>query len=78
MRAIKFVALGSVVWSLSLLWPEINKVLTVPVAVALVLGLGIVELLFIFDRHSDRGGTDKRDDTHQNHSSCPIPAALPR
>jgi hypothetical protein len=76
MKGLKVVGLGVAIWGLGLLWPEVNLVLTLPVMIGVVLGLGAAALLaYVFDqrldqRHDhDKAGQDPR---------LPIPAPLAR
>jgi hypothetical protein len=46
MKMLKWVGLGLVIWSLSLLWPEINLILTPPVMIGLVLALAALILAY--------------------------------
>jgi hypothetical protein len=45
MKGLKLVGMSVVIWGLSLLWPDVNLVLTPPVMIGVVLGLGATALL---------------------------------
>jgi hypothetical protein len=76
MKAIKLVGLGVVVWGLSLIWPEVNQLLNLPVMLGGVLGLSAVAAAYLllqrveFGRYDDRNG--------QDHRSRPVSAAVSR
>jgi hypothetical protein len=71
MKGLKIVGLGVAIWGLSLLWPEVNLVLTLPVMMGVVLGLGVVTLLacilvqYLDQRHD-------HEETGQDHTSPDI------
>jgi hypothetical protein len=44
-KGLKVVGMSVVIWGLSLLWPEVNLVLTLPIMIGVVLGLGAGALL---------------------------------
>lgn len=75
MKGLKLVGLGIAIWGLSLLWPEINLVLT-PLMIGLVLGLGAITLAYVLVQRLDHGHNG--DSAGQDHPSHPIPVALPR
>jgi hypothetical protein len=55
MKGLKIVGLGVAIWGLSLLWPEVNLVLTPPVMIGVVLGLGAAALLvYVLDQRLDQ------------------------
>ena len=65
-KVLKIIGLGVAIWGLSLLWPEVNLVLTPPVMIGVVLGLGAAELLaYVFDQRLDqRHDHDKAGQDH--------------
>jgi len=68
-KGLKIIGLGVVIWGLSLLWPEVNPVLTPPVMIGVVLGLGVAALLAYvlvqcLDQRPDRDGAGQ---------DCPSP-----
>ena len=73
MKGLKIVGLGIAIWGLSLLWPEINLVLTPPVMIGVVLGLGAAALLACL-----LGRLDQRHDcdgARQDHPSSDTTAS---
>jgi hypothetical protein len=44
-KGLKIVGLGVAIWGLSLLWPDVNLVLTPLAMIGVVLGLGVAALL---------------------------------
>ena len=76
MKVLRFVSVGIFIWGLSLSWPEVYQLLTPPVMIGMILGLGASALAYKivqrFDyRHSDNG-------TNQDHPSRPIPVVMTR
>lgn len=76
MKALRLVGLGIVIWGLSLLWPEVNQVLTPWAMIGMALGLGAVALAYILvqrlgHEHNDGGAG-------QDHRSRPIPVVVTR
>jgi hypothetical protein len=66
MKGLKCVGLAAVIWGLSLLWPDVNLMLTLPVMAGVVLGLGVAALLTcILDQRLDQG--HDRDGAGQDH-----------
>jgi len=68
MKALKIIGLGIAIWGLSLVWPEVNLLLTSPVMIGLGLGLTVLiyNLVYQFGRrHHNSNGP--------NHSSRPSP-----
>jgi hypothetical protein len=76
MKALRLVGLGVVIWGLSLLWPEVNQVLTPWVTIGITLGLGAVALAYLLiprlGREHNDGGAG------QDHRSRPIPVVVTR
>lgn len=70
MRVLRFVGLGIVVWSLSLLWPQVNQLLTLPIVSGIGLGLGTVAFGYIIVRYFDHDQGD--NGASQDHSSRPF------
>lgn len=74
MKGLKIVGLGVVIWGLSLLWPEVNLVLTPPVMIGAVLGLGGAALLArVLVQHFDQ--RHDRDGAGQDHPSSDTSAS---
>jgi len=65
-KGLKFVGMGIVIWGLSLLWPEVNLVLTLPVMIGVVLGLGSAAVLayVLGQRLDQRHDHDKAGQDH--------------
>lgn len=76
MRVLRLVGLGIVIWSLSLLWPQVNQLLTSSVVIGLVFGLGAVTLAYVLVRRFNHDYQD--NGTGQDHSTHPVPAAVTR
>lgn len=75
MRVLRFVGLGIVIWSLSLLWPQVNQ-LTSSVVIGLVFGLGSVTLAYVLVRRFNHDYQD--NSAGQDHSTHPMPATVTR
>ena len=74
LRVLKWIGLGVVIWGLSLLWPEINLVLTPPVMAGLVVVLTALILAYILGYyHSDidQNHCQHLDQDKHKHSSRP-------
>jgi len=54
MKWLKMVGLGIIVWSLSLIWLEVNNLLTVAVMIGLVVGLGGLVLVYVIQKYWER------------------------
>ena len=71
MRVLISISLGIAIWSLSLLWPEINEFPLWPVGVGVILVVGVIAIFFLEEslktRHNGRGS---------NHPSQPIPVTV--
>lgn len=76
MKVLKLAGLGIVIWGLSLLWPEVNQVLTPSVAIGMTLGLGLAALAYVLLQRLDPRHTD--DEAGQDHPSRPIPVVVTR
>jgi hypothetical protein len=71
MKGLKLVGLGAAIWGLSLLWPDVNVLLTPPVMIGVVLGLGVAALLaYVLGQRLDQ--CHDRDETGQDHPSPDI------
>ncbi len=74
LKVLKWMGLGLVIWSLSLVWPEINLILTPPVMAGLALLLATVSLAYVLGYyHSQRDNSQSYQPNRdkQNHSSRP-------
>lgn len=81
MKGLKLVGLGVAIWGLSLLWPEVNLVLTPPVMIGVGLGLGVVVVVaYALDQHLDQCHDQKHKagQDHPSQPTPPTPAALTR
>lgn len=71
MKVGRIIGLGLVIWTLSLIWPELNDWLTQALILKLIVGLGtgllVFDLLEYFGQPHDHHGS-----THP-HDSTPIP-----
>jgi uncharacterized membrane protein len=77
MKGLKFVGLGVAIWGLSLLWPEVNLMLTPPTMMGVVLGLGAAALLvYVLSQLLDQGHDRSSDGAGQVHLSPMIPTVL--
>lgn len=74
MKGLKIIGLGVVIWGLSLLWPEVNPVLTPPVMIGGMLGLGVAALLaYVLVKRLDQ--RPDRDEAGQDHPSSDTSAS---
>ena len=76
MRVLKFIGLGIIVWGLSLLWPQVNQLLTPPIVSGIVLGLGAVAFATVTIRRLDQGLVDTG--SSQDHPTHPRPVTAIR
>jgi len=76
MRVLKFVGLGIVIWSTSLLWPQVNHLLTSSVMIGSVFGMGAVTLAYVLVRRFNHDYQD--NSAGHDHTTRPIPAAAIR
>jgi len=76
MKLLKLAGLGITTWSLSLIWPQVNQVLTPPVMIGIALGLGVLAIGYLLmqrlDFHHDHNSTGQDQPSH------PMPVALTR
>jgi len=76
-KGLKFVGLGVAIWGLSLLWPEVNLILTPPMMMGVVLGLGTAALLvYVLSQLLDQRHDRTSDGAGQVHLSTTIPTVL--
>ena len=75
MKLLKWIGLGISIWAVSLVWPEVNLGLSVPVMVGLVglsgLGLMMVGLLALLEQHLDRGLAQPTSTVHRQVETSP-------
>jgi len=62
MKSLKILSVGLALWGITLLWPEVNLLLTPPAMIALVIGLSAVSFAYFLglrfgqpDGNGDRG-----------------------
>ena len=73
MKVLKVMGLGLGIWGLALLWPDINRLLTGPVMLLLVLTLSTLKLIFVLGRSVGHQQNNKPKGRVQDHPSHPIP-----
>lgn len=73
MKALKIIALGLLIWSLGLLWPELNLLVVLAVVAAAALLVGSVALALLWWQNLD--GTNHSHRGRPHHSSRPVPVA---
>lgn len=74
LHILKWLSLGIAIWSVTLIWPEINLVLTLPVITGLTVALTAIILAYIlgyYHSQVDQSKTPCRDEGKPNHSSRP-------
>ena len=76
MRVLKFVGLGIIIWGLSMVWPQVNQLLTPPIMSGIALGLGAVTFAYVTIRRLDRDQIDTG--TSQDHPTHPMPVTATR
>jgi hypothetical protein len=79
-KGLKIVGLGIAVWGLSLFWPEVNRLLTESALIKVLLGLGVVTLVYVLSQylgrphdHHGRGQDHSSNPTSNNLSPIAIP-----
>jgi hypothetical protein len=75
MKVLRLVSLGVAIWGLSLLWPEVNQILTPRVAIGMTLGLGSLALVYTWAQRIDYHPND--NNAEQDHPSRPTPVIVP-
>lgn len=70
---LKWIALGVTIWSLSLVWPDLNLSLTLPVIAGLVLVLTSIIGAYVLGYYHSQIDWDQRQrpENQQKHSSRP-------
>ena len=76
MKVLRIAGLGVVIWGLSLLWPQANQLLTTPVMIQMLIGLGAMVLVYVLIRRLNYHHND--DNVGQDRPSRPMPVALSR
>lgn len=73
MKVLKIIALGLLIWSLGLLWPELNLTLVLGVVVVAALLAGSIVLALLWRQNLD--GTNHSHRGRPRHSSRPVHVA---
>ena len=67
MKLLRFAGLGIVIWGLSLVWPQVNQILTPTVMMGTILGLGAATLAYLLiqrvNHHDHRGRPAGQDES---------------
>ncbi len=74
LNMLKWLGLGAAIWSLSLLWPEINLILTPSVLAGMIFALATIILAYVlgyYHSQIDQNKVHCRDEGKQKHSSRP-------
>jgi len=83
MKIWKYIGLGVALWSFTLIWPDINRVISEPVLLKLLLGLTGVVLAYLIERHfrqdhnqdeNQRPNHTNTEQHHKYHNSRPVSA----
>ncbi len=76
MKVLKAVSLGIVIWSISLMWPEINRGFTEELMTRLVLTLATITSIYVLMQHLEWYHHLHRG-SGQNHHSQSLPMIVP-
>ncbi|MBI1877936.1 MAG: hypothetical protein HYR94_06875 [Chloroflexi bacterium] len=68
-KILKIIGLGLLIWSLGLLWPEINLTLVLAATLAVALVLGSVALLAFWQQHMNQSSPPS---PKQRHPTRPV------
>ena len=71
MKMLRLAGLGVAIWALSLVWTEVNLILTPSVMVGLILGLAAVAVVYRLSQRRCPEDTDHT--TRHTHPTRPIP-----
>ena len=71
MKMLRLAGLGIAIWALSLVWTEVNLILTPPMMVGLILGLVAVAVVYRLSQRRCPEDTDHT--TRHTHPTRPIP-----
>lgn len=71
LNLLKWLSLGIAIWGITLVWPEINLILTLPVMAGLVLALTAIILVGYYHSRIDQSKAPCRDQGKPKHSSRP-------
>jgi hypothetical protein len=72
-KMLKIIGLGLLIWSLTLLWPELDLALVLVLLVAVVVVVGSVALALLWREHLD--GSNHTHPGRPRQSSRPVPVA---
>jgi hypothetical protein len=73
MKTLKIIGLGLLIWSLGLLWPEMDLALVLAMLVAAVVVVGSVALALLWWQHLD--GSNHTHPGRPRQPSRPVPVA---
>jgi hypothetical protein len=77
MKTLRLIGLGILIWGLSLLWPQVNQLLTPQVMTWVALGLSAAFLAYTLSQRLDYPHHNNK--AGQDHSSRPtMPVVVPR
>jgi hypothetical protein len=76
MKTVKIIAIGLGIWSISLLWPQVNEWLTLEIQLGLALGLSSILLLYEIWKKHHRAHSGRNHPT-TNHTNTGDLASLP-
>lgn len=68
-KVLKIVSLGLIIWSLGLLWPEVNLISVLVGVIAIALVLGLIALLINWQQHINHNSAHP---PKQQHSTRPV------
>ncbi len=71
-NGLRVIGLGLVIWSLSLIWPEVNEILSRSTMLGLVAWLGLGFLLYLLNRPPEQR-PPRNGEARPNCSSRPVP-----
>ena len=73
------IGIGILLWALTLIWPDVNNLLTEPVSAWLLVTLLAAALIYSLAEHQSRNGTGqnhaKKNDNPSTHISRPVSVA---
>lgn len=75
MKVLRAIFLGIAIWSLSLIWPEINQGLTDEIMTRLVLVLATIASIYVLIQHLD--WFHHHHGSGQDHPVHPLPMIVP-
>jgi hypothetical protein len=83
MKGLVIIGLGLAIWALSLLWPDINRMLNETMMLESVIGLGLVMLAYeviqhFVQHHNNPQTKNQHHSTNHQHNSHPVARVSPR